>query len=694
MWLVYAGLLIVTLAAYYPVWHGGLLWDDDAHLTRVDLRSIHGLWRIWFDLGATQQYYPAAHSAFWLMHRLWGDSTLGYHLVNIVLHASSAFLVALILRRLEVPGALLAALIFAVHPVEVESVAWMTELKNTLSGACYLGAALMYLRFDADRSRRAYAAAFALFIVALLSKTVTATLPAALLVVFWWRRGTVRRREDVVPLLPFFAVGVAGGLLTAWVERTQIGAEGAAFNFTLIERGLIAGRAFWFYLGKLVWPANLVFIYPRWTVSQGVWWQYLYPLAAVGLVAGLWAYRSRSRAPLAAVLFFAGTLFPALGFFNVYPFLYSFVADHFQYLAGLGIITLFSAGVVTLASRWPAQCRTIVRSVAFVVGVPLIVLTWKQSQQYVDAETLYQTTIARNPSCWMAYVNLGKLREQAARAHGDDPQLLDQALTMFREAVRIDRTISQARNNLGSLLVTMGRLHEAAEEYGEALRLKPSDAEVHGNLALVFERQGRSDEALAEADAAIRLRPDFAPAHLTRADALQSLGRIDEAVNEYAAAVQLAPGEAEAHNNFGSALARRGRIDEAAAEFREAIRLNPRAFRASNNLGSLLLKTGRPDEAIAQFKQAIAIQPDFAQAHYNLANALDATGRDDEAIAEFREALRYQPDFADAHNELGITLAERGRYQEAVVEFREAVRLQPENADARANLARALAMIR
>lgn len=694
LWLVFLGLLLVTLVAYAPAWHGGPLWDDDAHITRVGLQSIHGLWRIWFDVGATQQYYPIAHSAFWVMHRLWGDATLGYHLVNIVLHASSAFLVALILRRLQAPGAFLAALIFAVHPIEVESVAWMTELKNTLSGACYLAAFLSYLTFDRNRSPRAYGLSLVLFALAILSKSVTATLPAALLVVFWWKRGSLRWREDAMPLIPFFALGIGSGLFTAWVERTQIGAEGAAFNFTIVERCLIAGRAFWFYLAKVAWPANLVFIYQRWDVSQQVWWQYLYPLAALALVVALWAYRSRSRAPLAAVLFFAGTLFPALGFFNVYPFIYSFVADHFQYLAGLGVIALASAGIATFAARRPVSSRAILAAAAVVIALPATVLTWNQSRQYADAETLYQTTIARNPSCWMAYINLGRLREQSARAHGDDPQLLEQALTMSREAVRLEPNVSQARNNLGSLLVTMGRLHEADQEYREALRLKPSDAEVHANLALVLERQQRSAEALAEADAAIGLRADLASAHLTRADALQSLGRLDEAAAAYATAVRLAPDEAEAHNNFGSALARLGRVDDAATQFGEAVRLNPRAYRASNNLGQLLLKAGRPDEAIAHFKAAIAIQPDFVQAHYNLANALDAVGRRDEAIAEYREAIRYEPEFADAHNELGVTLAELGRFQEAVAEFRETVRLKPESPDARANLARALAMIK
>jgi len=691
---VLAGLLLVTLVVYLPVWHGGMLWDDDAHLTRASLRSLGGLWRIWFDLGATQQYYPVAHSAFWVMHRLWGDATLGYHLVNIVLHACSAWLVFLILRRLEIPGALLAAAIFAVHPVEVESVAWMTELKNTLSGACYLGAALAYLHFDASRARRAYAAALALFVLALLSKTVTATLPAALLVVFWWQRGTLRWREDVAPLVPFFGLGAALGLLTAWVERTQIGAEGAAFQFTLVERGLIAGRAFWFYLAKLAWPANLMFIYPRWHVSQHEAWQFLYPLAAIALAIALWVYRTRSRAPLAAMLFFAGTLFPALGFFNVYPFIYSFVADHFQYLASLGPIVLFAATVATLAARWPVRSTALVATAGFVVCVPAAVLTWIQAHEYADAETLYRATLARNPECWMAYINLGKLRQEEARARGNDPALLEQALSMFQQAIRIEPGISQAHNNLGTLLVTMGRDEEALAEFREALKLKPSDPEVHQNMSLALERLGRTDEAAAEAQASLRLRPDQAAAHLTLADALQSQGRLDEAIREYAAALQLTPDDAEAHNNYGSALAKAGRLDEAMAEFQQAARLNPRAFRALNNLGSAELQRGRADDAVSHFRAAIAIQPDFAPAQRNLGNALDAMGRHDEAVEALRAAIKYEPDSAETHNDLGIALAELGRFREAVVEFREAVRLKPDFADARANLARALSMIK
>jgi tetratricopeptide (TPR) repeat protein len=683
LWLLFAGLALLTLAVYFPVWHGGMLWDDDAHITRADLRSLGGLWRIWFEVGATQQYYPAVHSAFWLFYHLWGASTLGYHLVNIMLHASAAFLVALILRRLKIPGAVLAALIFAVHPVHVESVAWITELKNTLSGVCYLGAALMYLHYDESRDRRWYAAAAGLFVIALFSKTVTATLPAALLVVFWWQRGRFRRREDVVPLLPLLAIGVAGGLLTAWVERAQIGAEGPAFQFTFVERCLIAGRAFWFYLGKLVWPANLNFIYPRWHVSQSVVWQYAYPIALASLLAGLWWYRTRSRAPLAAVLFFVGTLFPALGFFNVYPFLYSFVADHFQYLASLGIIVLFSAAVASLAGRWQAAA-------AAAVVVPLALLATSQTRQYVDAETLYRTTLAGNPECWMAYVNLGKLRQQEARAQGDDPRLLEEAATYFREALRLEPSISQAHNNYGTVLLSLGRLDEAQAEFHDALRRRPGDPDVQYNLGLVLQKLNRPEEAVTMLTAVLAAKPDYRGAHTALGDALQSLGRVDEAIAEYNEALRLEPRDAETHHNLASALGRRGRMDEAVTHYLAALEINPRSARASTNLGLALLRMGRVDESVKRLSDAVSFDPTFMAAHYNLALALTQAGRPEEAIKEFRAAVTLQPDAAVLHNELGIALAEVRRFPEAIAEFREALRLKPDFQEAQANLAKVL----
>src|SRR5437867_2370744 len=399
-------LFAATLIAYWPALHGGMLWDDQSHITRPELQSTRGLWRIWFDLGATQQYYPLLHSAFWVEHHLWGDSTLGYHLLNVVLHMIAACLFGLILSELSISGAWIGTFIFALHPVCVESVAWISEQKNTLSAAFYLSAMLLYLRHDkkvqggSSRFTIAYFISLACFLAAILSKSVTATLPAALLVILWWKRGKLSWNQDVLPLIPWFAAGIGGGLFTAWVEQRFVGAIGDDFSFTAVQRSLIAGRAALFYLSKLFWPSKLMFVYPRWDVNSSIWWQYLFPAGVIAMVVAAWMFRHKSRGPLAALLFFIGSLFPALGFVNVYPFIFSFVADHFQYLPSLGIIALAAA---FCRGRW---LQTAGIAAACLLGT----FTWFECAEYRDAEMLYQTTIQRNPNCWMCYNNLGVIR--------------------------------------------------------------------------------------------------------------------------------------------------------------------------------------------------------------------------------------------------------------------------------------------
>ena len=443
-WLMAALLVLATILVYQPVWHAGFIWDDDAHITKPELRSLNGLARIWVQLGATQQYYPLVHSIFWVEYRLWGASPMGYHLVNILLHAGSALLLVKILQQLKIPGAWLAAGIFALHPVEVESVAWISELKNTLSGAFYLGAALAYLGFDRNRSGAKYALALGLFVLGLMSKTVIATLPAAMLVVFWWQRGNLSWKRDVWPLLPFFISGIGSGLLTAWVERKFIGAAGSEFHYSVIERVLIAGRAFWFYLEKLFWPADLIFSYPRWNVSQTVWWQYLFPLAVLVLLGGLVWLQRRWRWPVVALIFFAVTLFPALGFFNVYTFQYSFVADHYQYIACLGPIALFSAALAHLAGSLKPRKPWLEAMVCVGLLLALGTLTWRQARIYHNAGTLWQTTIRRNPDSWMAHNNLGTALIKNGQTGG--------AISQFQEAIRLKPDFAEARRNLAQAL--------------------------------------------------------------------------------------------------------------------------------------------------------------------------------------------------------------------------------------------------
>ncbi len=515
--------------------------------------------------GATQQYYPLLHSAFWIEHHLWDDHPLGYHLLNLALHAADVFLVWLILRKLAIPGALLAAAIFAWHPVQVESVAWITEQKNTLSAVFYLSALLTYLYFDHTRRSSHYALALGLFVLAVFSKTTTVTLPAMLLVIFWWQRGSLSWRRDVRPLIPFFLLAVTAGLFIAWVEWKVIGAEGAAFALTFVERGLLAARGIWFYFGKLVWPANLIFVYPRWQIDASAWWQWLFPLAVAAVLIALWLLRRRWRAPLAGWLFFIGTLFPVLGFFNAYLFRYTYVADHFQYLASLGMFVLVSAWIALLLDRWPGVARHIGRGLCIALLGTLALLTWRQSQMYSDSVTLYQTTIDRNPACWMAY------------------------------------------NNLGVVCLDAGQTQQAIERYEHALQIKPEYAEAHNNLGVALVRLGKLSEAIAHYQEALKLKSDFSDAHNNLGNALLKSNRPREAIQQYELALQLNPYFSDGHTNLAAALAGVGQLPEAIQQYQQALQLKPDNFVALANMALAYAKMKRPAEAIAAAENALGL---------------------------------------------------------------------------------------
>lgn len=585
-------LFCMTLIAYSPALNGGLVWDDAAYVTKPELQSLHGLWRIWFDLGElrrTQQYYPLLYSAFWVEHTQWGDAVLGYHLMNVVLHATAACLLAIIVRRLSLPGAWLAGFIFALHPVCVEAVAWISEQKSTLSIVFCLAAALTYLHFDQTRRRPQYFLALGLFVLALLSKTVTATLPAALLVVFWWLRGRLSWRRDVQPLLPWFALSLSAGLFTAWIEQKFIGAEGPNFVLTLGQRCLLAGRVIWFYLAKLIWPANLMFTYPHWTVDTGVWWQYLFPVALLALVAGLCRVARQHRGPLAGFLFFAGTLFPVLGFLNVYPFIYSYVADHFQYIASLGVIVPGAAGMTLAAQRSPVSLRRFVPGLAGLLLATLGALTWRQSHIYRDAETLFQETLKRNPNDWMAYNNLGI--DRASNRNMPD------AVAYFEAALRIKPDLAEVHNNLGNAFIGIpGRLQDAIAEYQAAVRFKPDSAEPHYNLANALSKiPDRLPETLAEYRAALQLKPKDAEMHTRLGAALARIpGRLPDAIAEHEAALRIDPNYAVAHYNLGVALANApGRLSEALAHLEAALRTRPDLEPAREELNRLRAAQGK-----------------------------------------------------------------------------------------------------
>jgi tetratricopeptide (TPR) repeat protein len=635
-WLLSVALIVAVAIAYLPAWDGQPIWDDDGHLTKPELRSLSGLKRIWVEPGAAQQYYPLVHTFFWIEYQLWGLQPLGYHLVNIFLHAISAVLLVRILLVLGVPGAWLAGALFALHPVQVESVAWIAELKNTLSGVFYLGAALVYLGFEKQRRGLLWALALFLFVLGLLSKSVIGTLPAALLVVLWWKRGRLEWKGDVLPLTPFFVLAAAAGAFTAWMERAFIGAEGAAFDYSFIERILIAGRAFWFYLSKLAWPLNLIFIYPRWEISQTIWWQYLFPAAAVALITTAWLLRKRSRAPLAALLFFGGTLFPALGFVNIYPFAYSFVADHFQYLACIGLLTLAAAGISTAIPRMP---RWAMPSLSVVLLGTLAMLTWRQSTMYADAKTVWNTTLARNPDCWLAY------------------------------------------NNRGLAALDEGRLDAAIFDFEAALRSNSESSQAYNNLGIAFNQQGRLERAAASLKKAVEIRPHYADAHFNLAMVLREKGEVDESIVHFEKTLKIRPSDAEALREFGAALLRKGRTSDAILQFQGALSLNPKRPEVLVGLGNAFLQAGRPAEAIAQFQSALEVQPTDVVALNNLAWVLalgsPASVRDGQKAVELAQRAYQLTRGADPNvlRTLSAAYAETGQFQQAAETARQALQI-------------------
>ncbi len=638
-------LVAVTLIAYQPAWNAGFIWDDDDYVTQnATLHDLNGLRRIWFEVGAVPQYYPMVHTVFWVEQHLWGYWAPGYHMVNLLLHALAAILLARALLHLMVPGAWLAAFIFALHPVGVESAAWITELKNVLSTVFYLAAALTYWRFEAARDDganawRAYAGALALFLAALLSKTVATSLPAALLLIRWWRRGELRV-SDIVPLLPFFLVGAALSAQTAWIEQ-NLGAHGAQWSLTFAERCLVAGRALWFYAAKLLWPANLVFIYPRWTIDAAVWWQWLYPMAAFGTVLGLWLARARiGRGPLAAVLFFAGTLTPALGFVNVYPMRYSFVADHFQYLACIGLIALAAAVASNRLEKWE---RDATRRAA-IYAVPLVILallTWRQTHLYRDLETLWRETVARNPESSMAHNNLGNILLRR-----ND---IDEAMVHLRQAVVLQPDNPEARDSLGTALLQRGEVDEAMQHFRASVELDSNRAEAHYNLGTAFLQKSQMDEAMAEFERALALK-----------------------------------NEAMTHNNIAFILVGRGQIDAAAEHYREAVRIRPDLAEARVGLGLVLFRQGQTEDAIAAFEAAIRLRPDLVQAYDNLrvvawtlATHPDASIRNGARAVQLAEELNRVTGGTNSGvtRTLAAAYAEAGRYADAVAATERAIQL-------------------
>lgn len=573
-------LLTATALAYVPAYRGDFLWDDDRHISRNGLlKTGRGLQRIWTDIGATPQYYPLTHTTFWLEWQVWEDNVVGYHVVNITLHALAALLVVVLLKRLTIPGAWLAGFVFALHPLHVESVAWMSERKNTLSIVFWLSAILVYAQYarltDRAPQRWHWWTAFGLYLAAVLSKTITCSMPGVMLVLIWWKRGRIAWR-DVRPLIAFFAIAAIAALVTGRMERQVVGAEGADWSLTFAERTFVAARALWWYAAKVIWPAGLAFSYERWTIDLRSPVQWAFVVAAGGFVLLLWLARKRiGRAPLAAALIFGGTLFPALGYFNLFPHRYSFVADHFQYHSNVAAIALL-CGVLTLAatrvSVWAryAWCTAL-------IGL-LGVLSFAQARIYQDQETLWRHTIARTPTSWLAHHNLA-IYLSLTRS---DPATLEECLHLLQRTRQLRPNHERVEWSLAELLRKMGREDEAQahyaaaiEQYRQMIRENPSVPNNYARLGSLYESIGRHDDALeVYLSATIKMRSN--PYFFQRAATLLlTAGKVKQAIPLLERWVELEPKRFEARIRLAYSYGFTGRSVEAREQLKAAAAINP-----------------------------------------------------------------------------------------------------------------------
>jgi len=660
-------IVLLTLVVYLPAMRGGFIWDDVALITDNPLvKADDGLYRFWFTTEPSD-YYPLTWSLWWLEWRLWGSSAVGYHLLNVLLHAINAVLVWVILKRLRIPGAWLAGLVFAIHPVNVATVAWISEQKNTLSMLFYAVTILLYLRFEEEGSWSWYSLALVAFLLALLSKTAVVMLPVVLLGCVWWMRHRVRWK-DFLYSTPFFTLSLVLGLVTIWFQYNRVMGGHPAREVGFLSRLVVAGWVPWFYLYKALLPFNLNAVYPTWNVNTSLWISYLPGLVLVGCLTLFWWRRKTWGRPLIFALgYFVIMLFPVMGFFDQGFYQSSLVSDHWQYYSIVGAIALIVATGMALYRRTSERGQYVGVLASVIALMMLGVATWIRASVWGVPETLWRDTVTKNPDAWAAQHNLGIALAQAGR--------VEDAIGHYKQALLIKPNFAEAHNDLANALLDSGKVSEAITEYTEALRIKPDYTAAHNNLGNALLRLGSVPEAIAEFTAALRIKPDNAEAHSNLGSALAGQGRIAEAIAEFAAALRIKPDNAEAHYNMGLALASQGRISEAIAEYRETLRLNPDLAPALYELAWILavdrnasLRNGA--EAIQLAERLCAVTGNQqAKALDVLAIAYAEAGQFTDAIRVAQKAIELAS--AAGQQELAQQVQERLKLYQASRLFRE-----------------------
>jgi tetratricopeptide (TPR) repeat protein len=563
-------LLALTFLVYLPSLGGEFIWGDDLYITGNPLvQSADGLARIWFSK-QLPQYYPLTFTTFWLEWRLWGPDPALYRVINILLQGAASVLMWRVLLRLGVPGAWVAAAIFAVHPIQVDSVVWVSERVNVLSGTFFLLAILAYLRFEKQRKEAFFASALGSFLLAVLSKTSVVVLPAVLVLIRVWQR---RRwtAGDGLRLAPFFALSAVFAWITIHHEQTQAGAQGEAWEAGLLERVAIAGNIFWFYLLKSFIPWNLMWAYPRWSIDPSSVWACGPGVGAVILFIALVGLGRRARSLLAACVYYLIALFPVLGVFNIYYFRYSYVADHFCYLAVMGVFATVGAigfWLVTNHVSWSAAGNVWpFRIISGIVVLLLAGLNIARQPTYRNSETLFQATLAQDPGDCFTGVNLGLLHFQRGDVEG--------AGRAYRTVIEHNPSCDRAYSNLGDVYLTQGRREEAIQVLQEAIRVNPRSTEALHNLGAGHHEAGRLAEAVGYYEQVLTINPYSRRSLKNLALAYASLGQAEKAMEYSERTLAISPGDTVVRRRLADWLERAGRLDEAGKHYREYLRFKP-----------------------------------------------------------------------------------------------------------------------
>ncbi len=710
-------------------YHDFVNLDDDMYVYNNPVVARGITWRgiVWaLTYGEIGHWHPLTWVTHMLDCQIYGLNPAGHHLTNVVLHAATTVLLFLALRNMT--GALwrsaFVAAVFAIHPLRVESVAWVAERKDVLSGFFFMLTLVAYARYaqgvtsDACRvSRREpaeaapaslpvtrhpllfYWLALFFFALGLLSKSMLVTLPFVLLLLDYWPLGRLtsdkwrmtRFRIPVPQLhpecvrdssfnhlllekLPFLLLSVASCAATSLVPETISSGNGVSFPLRF-GNALVSYVT---YLWQMIYPAKLAipYLYPA---SSRPWGEVAMALALLAAISWVAIAGWRKR-PYFAVgwLWYLGTLVPVIGFVRISYYAH---ADRYTYLPQIGLYILMTWGVADLCRGWRHR-RARLGAAATAVLIGLLAGAYAQTEFWKDSTSLWTHTLACTPENPIAHNNLGFVLANQGK--------LKEAIQHYERALQIKPDHVQALNNLGVALAREGKLDEARQPLEQALRLEPAYADALNNLGGILAKQMKVEQAILCYDRALQIKPDYPEAHCNLGVALAQQGKLDEARQHFEQALQLNPDYADAHYDLGKALDENGQTDEAIRQYREAIRLKPDFDEAHNNLGTALYMKGQTEGAISQFQEAVYLKPDFDEAHNNLGTALLKQGQIDEAIRQYQEALHLNPDYADACYNLGNAFYKKGQIDEAIRQYRETIRLRPDYAKAYYNLGAAL----